>query len=83
VESSSLIVETIKEAEDGNGIIVRSFDSTGTHSRAEFSLPFDIAGLEETDLLEEHPASADAGRRSFSVRYSPYEIKTHRISLQS
>ena len=81
VDSSSLIVETVKQAEDGNGVVVRSFDSTGTHSHNIFMMPVDVARIEETDLLEENPVSMDAESRRFSVRYSPYEIKTHRLIL--
>jgi alpha-mannosidase len=82
VDSRSLIVETLKQAENGEGLILRTFDSHGCHAAAPFTFALDLDGVTETDLLEERPqAVALTRRRGFTARYTPYEIKTYRLDF--
>lgn len=76
----NLIVETLKQAEEGEGLILRTFDSHGCRTDATFSAALDLERVAETDLLEEQPQEVDVvRRRHFDVHYAPYEIKTHRL----
>jgi alpha-mannosidase len=83
VESQSLIVEALKQAEDGDTLVLRTFDSHGCHAKISFSCVENLDGIAETDLLEEQPQSVPlTGQRSFVTRYAPYEIKTHRLDVR-
>ncbi len=80
MDSRSAIVEAVKQAENGDGLIVRAFDSHGTHGRVGFSFAGNLDEVAETDLLEEQPAPVDITDGA-SLRFSPYEIKTLRVKL--
>jgi alpha-mannosidase len=83
VDSPSIIIETLKQAEDGNDLVIRSFDSHGCHSNTALSFGIDLNGVNETDLLEENPQDIKlSGKRNFIAPYTPYEIKTHRLDFK-
>lgn len=83
INSSSLIVETLKQAEDSDGLILRTFDSHGNHGKAQFFVNAQLDGVVETDLMEENPQEVVLARSdSFVAQYTPYEIKTHRLRSQ-
>ncbi len=82
-DSRSLIVETLKQAETEEGLVLRTFDSHGCHARVPLIFALDLDGAAETDLLEEKPQAVElANRHSFVARYTPYEIKTHRLDFR-
>jgi alpha-mannosidase len=82
VDSRSLIVETLKQAENGDALVLRTFDSHGCRGETLLSLALDLKVVAETDLLEEKPQPVElAGRRCFKADYRPYEIKTHRLDF--
>ena len=71
-DNPGVIVETIKPAENGNGAVLRLYESLGraATTAVRTSLPH-IAAV-ETDLLERPIADADLGR----LEFGPFEIKT-------
>jgi len=83
VNSRSLIVETLKQAETGNGLILRTFDSHGSHANVSFAVSSNLKGVAETDLLEENPQPLTLkDHQTFDDRFTPYEIKTHRLDFR-
>ena len=75
-----MIVDCIKPAEDGNGIIVRMYEPYGTSGRLTVALP-QAAVVTETSPLEE--SISEIGEvDSFEVAYKPFEIRTFRISAK-
>lgn len=82
IGSSTLIVETFKQAEDGSGLILRTFDSHGSHSKQTFTVAKALNAVAETNLLEENPQAITlTDEHCFTARHSPYEIKTHRLNF--
>ncbi|MCE5252236.1 alpha-mannosidase [bacterium] len=79
VDRPSVVIETVKAAEDGDGIIVRLYESRRTRGDIILTAGFGIAGAWRTNLLEEnrHPLKTDGNRVFLSVK--PYEILTLRI----
>ena len=76
-----IVVETIKPAEDGDGLIVRLYEAYNQRGQATLSFATTVTSAIECNLLEE-PVAAAAYRENtltFSVR--PYEIKTFRVHL--
>jgi len=82
LDGDSALVEVVKQAEDGDGLILRVFDSHGTHKSVGVSVAAPLTRIEETDLLEERPVPV-AGADGFAVRFTPYEIKTFRLAPES
>lgn len=81
-DSRSLIVETLKQAETGEELVLRTFDSHGCHATPRLSFGRKLNSATETDLLEEHPHAVElTDSRTLTVPYSPYEIKTHRLDF--
>ncbi|MCD4823168.1 MAG: alpha-mannosidase [Phycisphaerae bacterium] len=79
LDSSQVKIEAVKQAEDGQGLIVRIVELYGTRGTASLSCRTPIAKAAECDLLENTiaPAEVENGKLSFS--YTPFEIKTFRL----
>jgi alpha-mannosidase len=77
-----IIVETIKVAEDGNGLIVRLYEAHNRRGPACLVFGYPVAAAVETDLLEREigPVTVEGHEVAFSVR--PFEVKTLRVWLQ-
>ena len=74
-----IVIETIKQAEDGQGIIVRLYESQRRRGPVSLTTGFNLAEVWYTNLLEENQAALrpEDNRVSFTVR--PYEIVTLRL----
>jgi alpha-mannosidase len=72
-------IETIKPAEDGNGIILRLYEYYGTHTEVKLKAAHKWSKFIETDLMENdlHLLSKNAHATRLSIE--PYEIRTFRI----
>lgn len=79
VDRSNVVIETIKAAEDGDGVILRLYESENARTKATLTFGFPIKSAEECNLMEEKEADAvfDGSKISFTIK--PYEIKTFRI----
>jgi alpha-mannosidase len=78
-EPSNIVVETIKRAEDGNGLIVRLYESQRRRSQVRLHLGFKLGSAWLANLLEENQTelAPDGNMLALSVR--PYEIVTLRL----
>jgi alpha-mannosidase len=79
VNAAHVIIETIKQAEDGDGVIVRLYEGQRRRGSVTLSTGFALAGAWRTNLLEhnEQELVVDGRQVTFSVR--PYEIVTLRL----
>jgi len=69
---AGVVVETVKHAERGDGVVVRLYESLGRATTASVATRIPHATAHETDLLERPTASADLG----ALAFTPFEIKT-------
>jgi alpha-mannosidase len=83
-ESPALVIETVKRAEDGNGIIVRLYESHRIRGHVRLHLGFPVASAALTNLLEEdqEAVSVEDGGRAVSVDVTPFKIITLRLVPQ-
>jgi alpha-mannosidase len=86
VEPDNLVVTALKEAEDGDGLILRFYEWEGKEVDAKLALPQGARSAEETDLMErpikERPIGPTAIRDgAVTVHTKPYEIKTVRVKF--
>lgn len=80
VVSESVIVETIKLADDGSGdVILRCYESEGRRGRVSIEPRFDTVGWQRTDLLETAEPGAPAGDSTVDLDLRPFEIVTLRF----
>ncbi len=79
IENANVILDTIKGAEDGDGLILRVYECQGTRGKAAIDFGFALKDAVECDLMEtcESELPVEGSRLCFAIR--PYEIKTFRI----
>lgn len=77
-----LVIDTVKPAEDGDGLIVRVVEEHNSRGPATLHFLRPISSAEETNLLERpmRPARCEGSDLHFDVR--PYGIATYRVRLE-
>ncbi len=76
----NVIISAVKEAQDGEDIIVRAYEACGRRTNVKIETGFDIKSVSESDFVEaEEFAQIKADGNTFEVTMKPYEIKTFRI----
>jgi alpha-mannosidase len=78
-DSSNVIIETIKLAEDGNGPIVRLYESQ--RKRGQVQVRFGSA-VDSANLLEENEAALSVDKDSIILNLKPYQIVTLRVKFK-
>ena len=78
-EPANIVVETIKGAEDGNGLIVRLYESQRRRSQVRLQLGFELGSAWRTNLLEENQDALTPDGNTLSLSMRPYEIVTLRL----
>ena len=81
-DAPNVIVETVKQAEDGDGIIVRLYESH--RKRGQVQVRFG-GGVEEawtTNLLEENESALSVDQDSILLHMKPYQIVTLRVKFK-
>lgn len=76
VDKANVVLETLKQAEDGNGIVARLYECENGRTKAALTVPAGITKAYSTNLLEqiEEELPVVDGKVSFTIK--PYEIKT-------
>lgn len=82
-DKDNIIIETVKPAENGDGMIVRLYDCENSLTKATLTFAEGmLESVEECNLMEEKEADIEACDNSFTVSVKPYEIKTYRVRLK-
>ena len=76
---SNTIVETIKRAEDGNGIIVRFYECNRQRGWITMETSFPLKEAFTCNLLEENQETVNIAGQSMKLYVKPFEIGTIRI----
>jgi len=80
-DAENIIVESIKRAEDSDTLILRVYEAYGQRGAVEMTLGFVPRQVEEVDMMEENPVSLRVKEASAGLYFTPFEIKTLRVSL--
>ncbi len=75
----NVVIETIKRAEDGQGVIIRGYESQRRRGTATLRAGFGLAGVWRTNLLEENGEQLEAAEGAVRLALRPYEIFTLRL----
>ena len=80
-DAPNIVVETIKQADDGNGMIVRLYESQRKRDEITLTAAQPLSGAWRTNLLEEdqEPIGIESNRVTLFVK--PYEIVTLRLTF--
>lgn len=80
-ERPGLVIETVKPAEDGDGIIVRLYDAYNSRGPATLTFARAIRSAEECNSLEERTGQAVFAGHALHLKVRPYGISTFRVRL--
>ncbi|UFS60187.1 alpha-mannosidase [Subtercola endophyticus] len=72
VDHPGVVIETLKPAEGGRGVIVRLYESLGEPTTTALRTTLEHSRASETDLIERATGPADLDR----LEFTPFEIKT-------
>ena len=79
VDVPQIIIETVKQAEDGDGLIVRLYEHERTQREFDLRAGFPLAEVHRCNLLEENADCLDATGKKARLRARPYQIMTLRL----
>ncbi len=82
VSESNVIIETIKQAEDGDGIIVRLYESQRRRGQVKVKMGGEVESAWETNLLEENQSQLQVESNEVILNLRPYQILTMRIKFK-
>lgn len=72
----NVVVETVKQAENGDGIVLRVYESQNARTHATLTFEKAPVSIAECDLLENVTQTLSANDKQVSFTILPYEIKT-------
>jgi alpha-mannosidase len=75
----NIIIETVKRAEDGNGFIVRFYESQRRRGPVTVTTAFPLARVEKVNLLEETLEILTPNGNQVALQVRPYEIVNLRV----
>ncbi len=79
VDSSNVILETIKKAEEGNGTVLRMYESENSYTKAKVTVNAEFNKVYVCNLLEEEEKEAEVNGKEISVVLKPYEVVTLKL----
>ncbi len=79
VDRPNIVIETIKQAEDGEGVIVRLYESQRRRGTVTLAAGFELAAAWRTNLLEENQSALEPEGNRVTFFVKPYEIVTLRL----
>ena len=79
---SNIIIETIKQAEAGDGVIVRLYECENSLTKAVLTFAKEVAEVKECNLMEEEEQTLLSDAHSVTVTVKPYEVKTYKVKFQ-
>jgi alpha-mannosidase len=79
VDTSNVIIETVKQAEDGQGVVVRLYECMRRRQQVRLQAGFVLRAAQRVNLLEEVTEELPVNGQQVSFPIKPYEIITLRL----
>lgn len=76
VDKANVIVETVKQAENGSGTVVRMYESTNSKTACRVSIGVPVERVSVCDLQENELETLPVENGSVTLTVKPYEIVT-------
>lgn len=81
IDGEGVVIDTVKKAEDGSGIIVRLYEATNSRGNHTLTFGTAISEVYVCDLLEREEYSLGVERNSVSLDVKPFEIVTLKVKI--
>lgn len=82
VDHAAVVIDTVKLAEDSADLIVRLYESHGSHARATLTTDLPVSAARRTNLLEDPLEAVPCHNGMLTLELRPFEIVTLQLSLQ-
>ena len=80
VDAENVLADTVKKAEDCDGITLRLYETYGKRTRTRVTVPASAGKqAEDCDCMEQPLGRLELKDGAISLEFRPYEIKTIRI----
>lgn len=79
VDKSNVVLETIKKAEDGNGTVLRMYESENAYTKAVLTVNTAFSKAYICNLIEETEREAEVNGNEIRVVLKPYEVVTVKV----
>ena len=79
VDRANVVIETIKRAEDDDGIIVRMYETQRQRGTVTLTTSFNLAQAWHVNLIEDEQTELPVNQNQVSVFIKPFEIVTLRL----
>ena len=83
MNAPNVMIEAVKNAEDGNGVILRAYECYGRRTKALLTLDAPVLDAKKVNILEETIGEPVFGGRVVELNLRPYEITTVRVLTQN
>lgn len=77
--ANHVVIDTVKAAEDGNGLIVRVYEAYNQRGPAALQFATAPAAVWECNLMEENEQPLEVEGQGFSFTIKPFQIRTFRV----
>lgn len=77
-----VVIDTVKPAEDDNGLIVRLYEAHNQRGHGTLTFAATIQAVQECNLLESPLQDVPYTENNFAFQVRPFEIKTFRVRLE-
>ncbi|MCB0130054.1 MAG: alpha-mannosidase, partial [Caldilineaceae bacterium] len=81
VDAPNIVIETVKQAEDGDGLIVRLYECQRMRGTITVTAGFPLTGAERVNLMEERKTTLAVDGNQVRLEVRPFEIVTLRLRL--
>ena len=79
LEGAAVVLQTLKPAEDGRGLIMRIYEPNGGRGEAAVKLNIPVREVLECNLVEEDAGPVTLRKGTFRFAIRPFQIRTFRL----
>ena len=83
VSSESIIIDSVKKAEDFDEIVVRAHEAHGQTVKTTFEFGAKVDQALACDLMENETEALTVSKSKLALKFAPFEIKTFRLKFRS
>ena len=81
LSDSRVMIDAVKQAQDGNGIIIRVYETSAHSGEVTLTLPCNASEITECNMMETDENAVDFDKNAFTFTIKPFEVKSFRINF--
>ena len=82
LSGGSLILDTVKKAEDSDSIILRLYEAHGKRGVCRLESPLPVTGAAQCNLLETDESPLEWNEYGLNIPYTPFQLITLKLDLR-